>query len=71
MLFGGTKALQQRPVFSQIVLDEPWRPRGNHPYDLARIARTMPGVVSENGDGIKMFATLKSVLPGFSQRHIG
>ena len=28
----------------------------------------MLGVVSENGVGIKMFATLKSVLPGFSQR---
>jgi hypothetical protein len=27
----------------------------------------MLGVVSENGDGIKMFAILKGILPGFSQ----
>ena len=68
MLFGGTKALRQRPLFSQIILDQPPRPRGNDPYDLADIARAMLGVVSENGDGIKMFATLKGILPGFSQR---
>jgi hypothetical protein len=42
MLFGGTKALLQRPVKSVSV-----KSGGRAPYDLADIARALLGVVSK------------------------
>src|SRR5262249_56077349 len=60
------QALPQRPAFSQISLGETRRPRGNHAYDLADVTRARLGAVSENGDDIKIFATLKR--PGVRKR---